>query len=72
MIKLTTPTLARTPLALACATALLSGPVVAQEEFTGLEEVLVTATKRVQSLQEVGMSVTAISERGIENMGIDS
>ncbi len=72
MIKLTAPTLTRTPLALACATALLAGPVAAQEEFAGLEEVLVTATKRVQSLQEVGMSVTAISERDIENMGIDS
>ena len=61
----------KTPLALACAAALLSGPVNA-EEFKGLEEVLVTATKRVESLQEVGMSVTAISETELQSMGVDS
>jgi len=58
------------PLALACATACVALPTHAQEG--GLEEVIVTATKRAQSLQEVGMSITAISERDIENMGIDS
>ncbi|WP_195891511.1 TonB-dependent receptor [Luminiphilus syltensis] len=61
----------RTPLALACAAALVSGSALAQE-FTGLEEVIVTASKRTETLQEIGMSVTAISEREIENMGIDS
>ncbi len=59
------------PLTLACASILMSGPLAAQE-FSGLEEVLVTATKRVQSIQEVGMSITAISERDLENMGVDS
>ncbi len=59
------------PLTLTCATLLLSAGAAAQE-FAGLEEVLVTATKRVQSLQEIGMSVTAISERELENMGVDS
>ena len=50
------------PIAWTCAAALVSAAAGAQE-FAGLEEVLVTATKRVQSLQEIGMSVTAISER---------
>lgn len=59
------------PLTLACASLLICAPLTAQE-FTGLEEVLVTATKRVQSIQEVGMSITAISERDLENMGVDS
>ena len=58
------------PLALACAAAFVALPTHAQEG--GLEEVIVTATKRAESLQEVGMSVTAISEKDIENMGIDS
>ncbi len=57
-------------LALACAAAFVALPTHAQEG--GLEEVIVTATKRAESLQEVGMSVTAISEKDIENMGIDS
>ena len=41
------------------------------DEFTGLEEIVVTATKRTQSLQEVGMSVTALTTRDIEDMGLD-
>ena len=61
----------KAPLALACAAALLAGQASA-EEFAGLEEVLVTATKRVQSLQEVGMSITAVSEKDLQNMGIDN
>jgi outer membrane receptor protein involved in Fe transport len=63
--------LKKNPLALACAATLLSATAAAQD-FQGLEEVLVTATKRVQSLQEVGMSVTAVSETELQNMGIDS
>ena len=37
-----------------------------------LEEVIVTATKCTQSLQEVGMSITALSSQDIEQSGIDS
>lgn len=61
----------KSTLALVCAATLLPSALQAQ---TGsmLEEVIVTATKRAQSLQEVGMSITAISERDIEDMGIDS
>ena len=60
----------RTSFALAClvwAVALPSGA----EEFAGLEEIVVTATKRTESLQEVGMSVTALTTRDIEDMGLD-
>jgi len=61
----------KSSLAIACAISLFPSALQAQ---TGgvLEEVIVTATKRAQSLQEVGMSITAISERDIEDMGIDS
>ena len=61
----------KSTLALVCAATLL--PTALQAQNGGmLEEVIVTATKRAQSLQEVGMSITAISERDIEEMGIDS
>ena len=67
----TTTTLAKSPIALACAAACAALPLHAQESGK-LEEVIVTATKRAESLQEVGMSVTVLSERDIENIGIDS
>lgn len=61
----------KSTLALVCAATLM--PSALQAQTAGmLEEVIVTATKRAQSLQEVGMSITAISERDIEEMGIDS
>ena len=46
-------------------------PPLHAEEFAGLEEIVVTATKRTQSLQEVGMSVTALTTADIEDMGMD-
>lgn len=61
----------KTPLALACAAACFSNAPYAQESGQ-LEEVIVTATKRAQSLQEVGMSITVLSEESIQEMGIDS
>ena len=61
----------KTPLALACAATCFTGVISAQEAGQ-LEEVIVTATKRAQSLQEVGMSISVLSEQSIEEMGIDS
>ncbi len=58
---------------MACGTALASGAATAQsdqdESFKGLEEIIVTATKRTESLQEVGMSITALSNAELERMG---
>jgi len=58
------------------AAALMAGPVFAQsakdagdEDFSGLEEVIVTATKQAESLQDVGMSITALSDAELEKMG---
>jgi iron complex outermembrane receptor protein len=60
-------------LALACSAALGSSTASAQDEneqgFSGLEEILVTATKRSESVQEVGMSITALSDVELERMG---
>ncbi len=44
-------------------------PVVANEA-AGLEEIVVTARKREENLQDVSMSITAITSGEIEKMGI--
>ncbi|MBL4801408.1 MAG: TonB-dependent receptor [Emcibacter sp.] len=57
------------------ATFLIAGSVVptsAQENeraFKGLEEIVITASKREQTLQEAGMAVTAIGAQDLERMG---
>ncbi len=62
-----------------CLTALIAlgsaAPVIAQDaekEFGGLEEIVITASKREQTIQEAGMSVTAIGAQEMERMGVNS
>jgi iron complex outermembrane receptor protein len=55
-------------LSLAVAAALTSGPTLAQV----LEEVVVTAQKREQSLQDVGISVSAFSGEQLQALGATS
>lgn len=50
--------------------ALLSLPAVASER--AIEEVIVTAQKREQNLQEVSISVTAFGEGALKNLGVTS
>ncbi|WP_162846143.1 TonB-dependent receptor [Seongchinamella sediminis] len=45
-------------------------PVAAEERATALEEVIVTARRRAESLQDVPVSVTAFSAAEIEAIGI--
>ena len=52
------------------ATATLTGPAYAQSEQLVLEEVIVTAQKREQSLQDVPISVTAFTADVIDRAGI--
>jgi iron complex outermembrane recepter protein len=64
--------LRKTPLALAVMASVGSVSSVSAEEFA-LEEIVVTAQKRAQSLQDVPISVSAVggeklSEAGIENL----
>ena len=68
MKKLAALNLTKTPLAIACTAALLSGNAVGQEG-PALEEILVTASKRTESLQDVGMSITAIGSADLQRMG---
>jgi iron complex outermembrane receptor protein len=42
----------------------------AARELPALEEVLVTATRRVESLQDVAMSVSAFSEQSLQDSGV--
>ena len=49
---------------------LISGTVLAQDEPEGLEEVIVTAQKREVSIQDVPVSVFAISEEQLIRAGV--
>jgi outer membrane receptor protein involved in Fe transport len=62
------------PLALAVAlTAAGSAPaLLAQEEAMALEEVVVTARKRTESLQDVPISIQALSSTKLKQLGITS
>ncbi|MGB1867714.1 MAG: hypothetical protein ACPHLL_00370, partial [Porticoccaceae bacterium] len=44
-----------------CTIPLASTGVIAQEESAGLEEIVVTARKRQESIQDVPVAVSAIS-----------
>ena len=53
---------------LVAVTAALAGTATAQTT-SGLEEIIVTAQKREQSLQDVGIAVTAFSDKQIRELG---
>ena len=58
----------RTPLAAALGFVLL--PMVSSPAFAQLEEVVVTATKQAESLQDVPISVNALSGDSMRSQGI--
>lgn len=71
----------RPHLALLCSTAALSlpiAPVLAQDnaddgqKFGGIEEIIVTAQKREENLQDTPISITALSADTLEKQGINS
>lgn len=71
---MTTRTLLSRPNTLALAVALAlagSAPATWAAEGEGLEEVVITAQKRAEKLQDVPVAVTAFSAATIENAGID-
>ena len=56
------------PIALLISLAAIGGPAYSQQ----LEEVVVTAQKREQSLQDVGIAVTAFNGDQLQAMGTDT
>ncbi len=50
----------------------LASSVMSGAAFSQLEEVVVTAQKRVESLQDTPLSIVAFSESMLENQGIES
>jgi len=58
-------------IALAVSLLVLPNAILAEEETLILEEVIVTAQKREQSLQEVPISIRAIGETELRAMGAD-
>jgi outer membrane receptor protein involved in Fe transport len=60
----------RTPLAAALGVALL--PLVASPVQAQLEEVVVTATKRTESLQDVPISVSALGGEALKDLGVQT
>src|SRR5690349_18005542 len=60
------------PVFLACALAAVAVPAIAADESVSsgaLEEVLVTAQKRAQNAQDVGISISAISGADLQTLG---
>jgi iron complex outermembrane receptor protein len=59
----------KAPLALACAAATLVSGYVSAQDAPVLEEIMVTASKRSESLQDVAMSITALGGEDLERLG---
>ncbi len=66
------PFLARTPVASAVLLALASAAAMAQQASTSLGEVIVTAQKRSQSLQDVPISIDALGEQKLEELNVQN
>jgi len=64
-----TPILQKTLIASAIAMA-VSTPAIAQDRATALEEVIVTAQKRSESLQDTPISISAFNKDALEAIGI--
>ncbi len=50
--------------------ALAQSPPAAETDNGGLEEIIVTATKRSENLQDVPVAVSAISSKALQNQGV--
>ena len=61
-----------TVLSAAVAAALVGAPVAAQEDAGGrmLDEIVVTARRVQESLQDVPLAVTALGSREIDELGV--
>lgn len=53
-------------------TAALAQEAVDEEEFTGIDEIIVTINKREERIQDIAASVTAMNREQIENSNIEN
>ncbi|MBO1255327.1 TonB-dependent receptor [Alteromonas sp. 5E99-2] len=58
-------------MAMIAASSNLYAEEVAEEELSGVEVVVVTASRRAESIQDVSVSVSALGEKQLEELGID-
>jgi outer membrane cobalamin receptor len=68
MHKTTISTRSKIAIAVAVFTT-LGATATAYAQSAGLEEIIVTATRKSESLQEVGMAITSLGNEEIERMG---
>ena len=64
------PKFAKKALVLAMAAVFAASPAGAQQESRGIDEIIVTATKRAESVQDIGLSITALDADGMARLGI--
>ena len=60
----------RTKLSSAVATAILANGIAVSPAYAEIEEVVVTATKRSESTQDVSIAVQAMNERKLDELGV--
>ena len=70
--KMKIDTVTKNLLSLAISALLLCGNVAAQDNKLVFEEVMVTAEKRSESLQDISQAITALSDSDIEDKNINS
>ena len=69
-VKNQQPSIARTPVAAGVVLALASPALMAQEDTFAIEEVIVTAQKRSQNMQDVPISIQALGGEAIEELNL--
>lgn len=67
---MTFPKSAPRPLAVALSPLMVAASLTGQAQVAGLEEVIVTAQKRVESSQDTPLSITALTANSLEQRGI--
>jgi len=68
--QLVNPQFSKKALVVAMAAVFAASPAGAQEDSRGIDEIIVTATKRAEDIQDIGMSITALDAEGMAKYGI--
>ena len=60
----------RTKLSSAVATAILANGIAVAPAYAEIEEIVVTATKRAENMQDISVAVQAMDERKLDELGV--